>query len=620
MAWVPFRIVPMSRRAAGAWLASHRAHNAATGDSTASTHSATTTGAASVLSARGRRARARAAIPACLALLALGLANLLGGLALGAGAAASTRTMLEAIHANFGPFGWAMLLCACAAVGGPARGPFATAGVLCGVALGGLTAAGLLCVCYQAARGAVIEPALYLHGLYFNLAWPALHLAGLGACAQTLTRRPWLGVAIAAALHLGLNVAFDHPLLAFGAPVSPWSEMNGYGAFLWPHLIAGIYWTAWTALLLIGAECWRRRRASRNLFVAAWVAAVLCALSGAWTVRNTPPEPTPARPTPATGAQPTYTRLDLDVEFEPGQHRIRSRGAAVVANQHNAAIPVLRFAFDPGVTVHRLRLTGERLENSHPRHRSYRLNRPLAPKETLKVTFDIERADHPFDRRQRLLANGASAALADLVPPLGSATDVAVALRIRVGTSLDQIAIAPGRPTGQWSENGRRFFAFEADAPVPLLAQVHSGRYAIARAAWRGVAINVYHHPTHTGHAPSLVRLAKRALSRWTADGAYSHNSFHLVETPDYRAIARPPSLLTLGWRSPNMPTDVAPRPRPVVAYSESYSDIPKPLGCTPFLRRGSCGSGRGLPEEGLDSPRFGHTLELAERKRRESR
>lgn len=540
----------MSHRAAGAWWASHRAHNATTGDSTASTRSATTAGA-------------------CLALLALGLANLLGGLALGAGAAASTRTMLEAVHANFAPFGWAMLLCACAAVGRPGRGPFATAGALCGVALGGLTIAGLLCVCYQAARGAVIEPALYLHGLYFNLAWPALHLAALGACAQTLARRPWLGVAIAAALHLGLN-AFDHPLLAFGAPVSPWSEMNGYGPFLWPHLIAGIYWTAWTALLLIGAECWRRRRASRNLFVAAWVAAVLCALSGAWTVRNTPPEPTPARPAPATGAQPTYTRLDLEVEFEPGRHRIRSRGAAVVANQHNAAIPVLRFAFDAGVTVHRLRLTGERLENSHPRHRSYRLNRPLAPKETLKITFDTERTDHPFDRRQRLLANGASAALADLVPPLGSATDVAVALRIRVGTSLDQIAIAPGRPTGQWSENGRRFFAFEADAPVRLLARVRSGRYAIARAAWRGVAINVYHHPAHARRVPSVVRLAERKLSGWAADGAYSHNWLHLVEAPDYRTIARPPSLLAFGWSgAPSAAADFPRLPTGTWAYSE---------------------------------------------------
>lgn len=561
----------MSRRAAGAWLASHRAHNAATGDSTASTYSATTTGAVTALSARdGRPAPAKAAIPACLALFVIGLANLLGGLALGAGAAASTRTMLEALHANFGPFGWAMLLCACAAVGRPARGPVAAAGALCGVALGGLTIAGLLCVCNQAARGAVIEPALYLHGLYFNLAWPALHLAGLGACAQTLAHRPWLGVAIAAALHLGLNVAFDHPLLAFGAPVSPWSEMNGYGPFLWPHLIAGIYWTAWTALLLIGAECWCRKRSSRNLVVAAWVAAMLCALSGAWTVRNTPAEPTPARPTPATGAQPTYTRLDLNVEFEPGRHRIRSRGAAVVANRHNAAIPVLHFVFNTGVTVHRLRLTGERLENSHPQHRSYRLNRPLAPKETLKITFDVERADHPFDRRQRLLANGASAALADLVPPLGAVAHSAVALRIRLGTSLDQVTVAPGLPTGQWSENGRRFFAFEADAPVPLLARVHSGRYATARAAWRGVAIDVYHHPAHAGRVPGVVRLAERKLSGWTADGTYPHRRLRMVETPNYEPIARPPSLLALGWSGASSPAKDVPRlPTGVWAYSE---------------------------------------------------
>lgn len=562
MAWVPFRTTPVLWcAAAGAWWASHRVRNAASADSTAATPSATTTGPAAP--ATSKRAAARGATVACAALLALGLANLLGGLVLGAGEAASTRTMLEAVHANFAPFGWAMLLCAGAAFGRPGRGPFAAAGALCGVALGALTIAGLLCVCYQAAHGAAVDSTLYLHGLYFNLAWPALHLAGLAACVQTVARRPWLGVATTAALHLGLNVAFDHPLLAFGAPVSPWSEMNGYGPFLLPHLVAGAYWSAITALLLLGAECWRRKRISRNVFVATWVAAVLGVLSGAWTLRNAPPQTLPVPPPPATEAQPTYTRLDLEVEFEPHRHRIRSRGAAVVTNRRNAAIPVLRFAFDAGVTVHHLRLTGERLQSSHPHHRSYRLNRPLAAKETLKITFDLE-------RRQQVLANGASAALVDLIPPLGRDAQAAAAVRIRVRTNVDQLAVAPGRPIGEWSENGQRFFAFEAEAPVRLSTSVRSGRYVAASAAWRGVAITVYHHPAHAWRVPSLVRLAERTLSRWTADGAYPHRWLHLVETPSYQAIARPPSLLAFGWRrAPSPAADVPRLPTGVWAYSE---------------------------------------------------
>ena len=569
MAWIPLHLPVFTRAALGARSALDRVHNAAADDFTASTDSATAAPAPLSHPLGSRWATGRGATLANFALLALGLANLLGGLALGAGVAPSTRVILEAIHANFAPFGYAMILCASAALARAHRGPLATAGALCGVALGGLTAAGLLGVCYQAVRGAAIEPLHYLHGIYFNLAWPALHLAGLSACAQAVSRRPWAGAAITAILFGGANLAFDHPLLAFGAPVSPWSNMNGYGPHFAPHLVAGIFWTAALAALLLVIECVRRKR-TRHLLPGIWVASVVCLLAGAWIMRNTAPTTPATTHSPAHGRHVAYTRLDLQVDIDGRRHRIRSRGAAVLANHGDVAIPALRFAFDEGATVHRLRLTGERKETSHPHHQSYRLNRPLAPKETLKVTFDIERAEHPFDRRQRILANGASAALAELIPPLALDTNPPVALRVRVATSLEQVAVAPGRLTGEWAENGRRFFAYEADAPTSLRERVCSGRYATTRAARQGVAIHIHHHPAHAWRVPRLMRLAEGQLSRAAADGGYPHRVLHLVEAAEYRPIARPPSLLAFGWRDEGPRFNVAHPPHSVAPYSES--------------------------------------------------
>ena len=554
MAWIPLHIPVFGL---GARPALHRVDNANAGDSTASTGSA-------IAAAPGRGATL-----ACCGLLTLGLANLFGGLALGAGDAPSTRIMLEAIHANFTPFGYAMILCASAALAQLRRGLFVTAGALCVIALAGLTAAGLLCVCYQALRGAVIEPIHYLHGLYFNLAWPALHLAALSACTQAIIRRPWMAAAATATLFAGTNLAFNHPLLAFGAPVSPWSNMNGYGPHFAPHLVAGIFWTAALIALLLAIECLRGKRLARHSLPGIWIATVICLLAGAWTLRNTAPNK-PATPhPPAPGPHPAYTRLDLEVDIDARQHRIRSRGTVVLANNHDVAIPVLRFAFDERVTVHRLRLTGERTETSPPHHRNYRLNRPLAPKETLKITFDLERADHPFDPRQQLPANGASAALADLIPPLDAATNPPVALRVRIATSLEQIAIAPGRLTGEWAENGRRFFAYQADAPMPLRAHIHSGRYATARTVRQGVAIHIHHHSPHAERVPDFLRLAEKQLARALADSRHPPPILHMVETPDYRPIARPPRLLALGWRDATSAMDVPPPPSGVWAYSE---------------------------------------------------
>ena len=519
------------------------------------------------------RPRQRFPVFLCLAFLALGLGNLLAGLALGAGEVASTRLVLEATHANFAPFGWALIVCASVAARRPDWKPIASAGVLCGVAFGALTVAGLLGVGFQTVQGGVIEPGLYLHGLYFNLGWPALHLAGMAACVQGAARRPWLGAAILGAGYLGLNVVFDQPLLAPATLVSPWSQMNGYGPFLGPHLAAGVFWTAVTVLLLLGVSAWRRRRVEQGSAAAAWIALVAAVLCAAWHLYQAPPDPPAIAEGAAQGPQPAYTRLDLVVDMDGAAHRLRSRGTAVVVNPHGRAIPVLHFGSHPAAAIRRLQLTGTRLQTPHPHCHSYRLNRPLAPKETLKITFDIAYAEHRFNPRQQLLANGASARLGDLVPAPGcDRTDLdaatATRLRIRVGTGLDQVAIAPGRLSGQWSENGRAFFAYEADAPVPLAATVHSGRYATARAMWGDVAIHVYHHPAHAWRVPAILAHAERALADWPT-GDYPYRWLQLVETPDYRPVARPPSLFAFGWRAASAYAAVPPAPTGVLRYSE---------------------------------------------------
>ena len=538
----------------------------------------------------------------CLALLALGLVNLLAGLVLGAGEAPSTRLVLEAVHANFAPFGWGLIVCASVVTGRVDWTPLALAAVLCGVALGALTAGGVLGVGFQAVRGGVIEPWLYLHGLYFNLGWPALHLAGLAACVQGAVRRPWLGAVIVGAGGLGLHMVFDHPLLAPGAPVSPWSQMNGYGPFLGPQLAAGVFWTAVTALALLGVSAWRRKRVDQGSVVGAWIAVVTAVLCAAWHLQQAPPNPPAIGEGPAHGPQPAYTRLDLVVDMDVAAHRLRSQGTAVVVNPHDRAIPVLHFGFHPAATARQLRLTGTRLPTPQPHCQSHRLNRPLAPKETLKITFDITRAEHRFDPRQQLLANGASARLGDLVPSLGchpTAIDAAAAtrLRIRIGTRLDQIAIAPGRLTGQWRENGRAFFAYAADAPVPLSATVHSGRYATTRAMWGDVAIHVYHHPAHAWRVPAMLAQAERALAGWPR-GDYPYRWLHMVETPDYRPVARPPSMFAFGWRAAaSARVDMPSTQAGVLRYSEH---LPGSLGCR---SRGTAGEGtrRGwAPGDGL--------------------
>src|SRR5262249_28644135 len=53
-----------------------------------------------------------------------------------------------------------------------------------------------------------------------------------------------------------------------------------------------------------------------------------------------------------------------------------------------------------------------------------------------------------------------------------------------VSTSPDQIAIAPGYLQREWTENGRRFFAYKMDAPILHFYSFLSADYQVKKDRW----------------------------------------------------------------------------------------------------------------------------------------
>ena len=507
--------------------------------------------------------------PTSLALVGLGLANLAGALALDPSGAGGARAGLEALHANFTPFAWALIVWAAANTRPGAR-PVESAAALTLLGFGALTLAGIVAFAHQfalaPAHAAPLEPMRYLHGVLLNIGWPTAQLATLLAASGALTRKRWVGVAVATTAALALNLLCEHPLLAVGAPVGVRSDMNGYGPALPAHLAAGGGWTGCAVLMLVAAEWRHGRRPSPGMGAAAWLAFCAAALAAAWLLNDHARRATLNTVATPAPAWPAYRRGELLVEFDPHAHRIRSRGVLILANTGGASVPVLHLGLRQGTEVRRLAMTGE-LTSTAPLRRSYRLNRPLEPKETLKIAFDFSWAD-----AETILANGASACLADLVPLPGGAAATGPrtttapcpqslaewhgasipALRLRIGTAIDQIAIAPGEPTGAWKENGQAFFEYTPAGTVPLSATVHSGRYATADTAWRGVTIHAHHHPAHAHLAARMLAHGAAALAASAAP--QTGRWLHVVEVPDHTPLHRPPTLLGFPRRVPTPP------------------------------------------------------------------
>ena len=515
----------------------------------------------------------------CQILVAAGLVNLAGGLVFGLGGPVpTTRVLLDVVYANFAMVVWALAVYAGGAT--PARSGRRLAAEASAVVVTVLVAfllAGSIAVVYQLARGqADIEWDVYGHGLVFNLGWNACHLAILALCFHRAVARLWIAATATCVVYVTTNLAFDHDLLRFGAPIDPWSDIGGYGANVGPHLALGIYWTGLCFALLAGVHLLGttsveelRRRLTPAVAACGWGGVVVALVSGAWMLSR-PPTVVVNGIAPSV-PQPVYSRLDLNVEIHPQDGWVRSRGSTILVNPHDVAIADLHFVPPSQLTVESMSLTGELLTPTPGNPiRSYRLNRPLEPQETLKVDFDFR--SPPGVTVPGVVPNGTVLRTMDVLASLGStdpatffATAPAAAFRVRLGTSLDQVAVAPGLLTREWKENGSRYFEYQAPTPIPPLVTFHSGRFALARDLSGDVPIEIYHHPAHASAAAGMFA---HGHARLAAQGVgYPHAQLRIVEVPDWRPATRPPGLLGFKWRRA-VATD-QPILGGVLAYSE---------------------------------------------------
>ena len=478
--------------------------------------------------------------PASLGLLALGLCALGVGFVLGNVPAPTTRFALEAVEVCFGLFAGLAIIVG-SAVLRPVRSGHRVAARFVALALLGMafwSVAGLAAMAWQLLNGPVPGLARFAVGLYVNLGWNTLHLAALAVLLQAATRNRWLGGAATIVLYAILNLAFEHPLLRFGAPVLVWSDMNGYGQAQTWQLVAGLHWTAICALLLVAAHLVAaprtslRRRFSAQARTVAWAATVAVVGIATWTLQNAPPSIDEIR---GDDPAPTYSRLDLTIDVFPADIDLTISGKAVVVNRHAASIPDILLALPEPLVFTDLSLTGDLLESGR-NWRRYRLNRPLEPKETLRFDFSAHWPAPPLpnlNSERELHANGASLRIAGLVPALGEGepTDSAI-LHLRIGTTLDQVAAAPGQLARTWKQEGRLYFQYSTQHPIPLAATIHSGRYEVFRTPCGGAEVEAYTYPPHRAAAPRLLAAAHEALQ--CARDPDQPGTVRIVETPDY--------------------------------------------------------------------------------------
>ena len=449
---------------------------------------------------------------------------------------------------------------------------------LCVVVFCALTAFGIAAFVAQIASGQpVFDLALCAYALYINFGWHIFLLGAVSVAIQVtlrdairicpaadahamadVFRSKWFGMLIVATVFLAVW-ALGEEHAPFGPLPADYSGMNGYGHDLAPFYASGLYWTAFTAMLVLAAHAWtcrdgfarKRWRLPQGVVnvgaptVAAWAA------MGCWIYYNANMSDPHANETETAARRaeheqrygpyahrgvPQVVAMDLAVDIYPTERRFESRGSMLLANTGAEPIGELLLLFPRGARVDGIDIPNTSVVEHSVEfgfHR-YVFARPLRFTERVRLHFELAWEQRGFGnggRPPRLFENGTFIEGAEVVPSFGHDPALegegARTTRIRavIGTSLDQVAVGPGILLREWKENARRYFEYARSsraAPQALRSSasgsvwpafsIHSARYAVARDRWNDTIVEVYYHPDHHRNVGSIFRCVGQSL------------------------------------------------------------------------------------------------------------
>ncbi|MBZ4399557.1 M1 family aminopeptidase [Myxococcus sp. AS-1-15] len=280
---------------------------------------------------------------------------------------------------------------------------------------------------------------------------------------------------------------------------------------------------------------------------------------------------------------PRVTDVDVTFHIHPEEQRLEALGTYRLRNKTQEPIAKVLLDMPTDVRVRKLSLAGA--ERTEPTDRELglfvlELPTPLAPGAEAELVFDLEfhakRLKHGAARTD-IVSNGTFFNSGNL-PTLGYQEDSElsedkdrkeyglapkerlpdrddpkalannyitpdadfVSFQATVSTSPDQIAIAPGYLEKEWTVGDRRFFRYKMDQPILKFYSVLSARYEVMRDTWKGVALEIYHHPTHTYVLDRMMRGMKDALAYCSENfGPYQHRQARILEFPRYGSFAQ---------------------------------------------------------------------------------
>jgi ABC-2 type transport system permease protein len=281
-------------------------------------------------------------------------------------------------------------------------------------------------------------------------------------------------------------------------------------------------------------------------------------------------------------AQPEIARTNLKVDIYPDERSVIAKGSYYLVNNTDRDIDSIHISTSTGSVVtgtirFNKKVTVVLNDDIH-RYRIYSLQAPLIPGDTLHMQFEIASQQLGFRNggidpsivsegsyftneglfpaigfeRKRGIINPAERRAYGLDPrPLLASLSEAhngepaslgggTLFEAVIGTSHDQLGVAPGDLRRTWTENGRRYAHYATSAPVGGEWAFFSSEFKVLEKQWvpsspthRPVVVRIFYHPKHSANVKRMMEGVLAALEYYSNQfGPYPYRHLNVVEHP----------------------------------------------------------------------------------------
>ncbi|MBK9631156.1 MAG: hypothetical protein IPO62_08820 [Saprospiraceae bacterium] len=254
--------------------------------------------------------------------------------------------------------------------------------------------------------------------------------------------------------------------------------------------------------------------------------------------------------------QPRITSVFVKLDIFPESNSFKADGKYTLINKTNQIIDTLmiktgfdeisRIYFDIKATV--------LIEDSIFKFAIYKLDKGIEPNDSITLRFTITNQKNTLlTQYSNILKNG-TYLKSDIFPRLGyfANTEIKnpnersahsnhyqsidadlVDFEAILSTTENQVAITSGLLIKEWIEKGRRYFHYKMDKPIKFVLGFNFGEFAVLNDHYKGLDLQIYHHPTHRYCLSQMMEGLKSALDYNTANfGPYQHKQVQIIEFP----------------------------------------------------------------------------------------